>query len=710
MNSGYDRLIQDKLLEGVIRAELIRPDLISVTIDGAFLRGSAFAKFEGTLGATAASIQNPESFLISSKDDAVFSDGVRPLQVFRTAYNWFNVKDTKNNWGAAMPGPVTRMDFFLKLPRPLTSGKSYRIAVSGGDAQAVGRREIQLDYDANRTTTKVIKINQIAYAASSPKRFAYLGWWVGDGGAVDYSDFKTFRVVQDDSGEEALKGAIVERRPAHSLSGENVYEMDLSVLRPGRYRVVIPGFASSDSFAVGGDEVFEGFYHAARTFLHQRCGQEFKAPWTAYEKPACHVELWESGNFVQGPGAFDHHPGDRYKVANYSPASGEKKVSFRGGYHDAADFDTFAYHLPSTWQMLAVYELFPKVFTDGQLNLPESGNGIPDVLDEALWALSFYLDNQFPDGGVPLGRVNLCDARTQNIEGGKDAPMPKFGLLPPSRESTPNFAAVAAQLSRLIRSYDAAAADRLLTAARKAFAFAREKGIAGIHEAHTSAAVPLVLPLKDGKPKLEDLFEQRMVAAAGELLRSTGEKAYSDYVVGKAGKARYWENYEMSLWPYLAADARLVDAGTQKRFREALLGDKGLGADRLVERTESGGYRMANGDSTQIGWGRAQGVDSAGRLALAHALTQDPKYLSALSHNADWHSGVNPISQTFLTSMGHRYPNRPEVSWFLYKNRSEAELYGDVVMGFPIYGFGPGLKGYPAKVEDKATYWGVRRR
>ena len=46
---------------------------------------------------------------------------------------------------------------------------------------------------------------------------------------------------------------------------------------------------------------------------------------------------------------------------------------------------------------------------DNQLNLPESGNGIPDILDEALWAISFYLEHQYPDGAIPLGRVNLSD-------------------------------------------------------------------------------------------------------------------------------------------------------------------------------------------------------------------------------------------------------------------------------------------------------------
>ena len=85
-------------------------------------------------------------------------------------------------------------------------------------------------------------------------------------------------------------------------------------------------------------------------------------------------------------------------------------MSFQGGYHDAADFDTFAYHLPATAQVLTAYELYPAAFGDGDLDLPESGNGVPDVLDEAEWGLSFYIDHQYPNGAIPLGRVNHCDA------------------------------------------------------------------------------------------------------------------------------------------------------------------------------------------------------------------------------------------------------------------------------------------------------------
>src|SRR5687768_11043832 len=56
-----------------------------------------------------------------------------------------------------------------------------------------------------------------------------------------------------------------------------------------------------------------------------------------------------------------------------------------GGHHDAGDFDLRAGHTQIPQVLLRAYELNPSKFTDGQLHIPESGNGIPDLLDEALW-------------------------------------------------------------------------------------------------------------------------------------------------------------------------------------------------------------------------------------------------------------------------------------------------------------------------------------
>ncbi len=49
--------------------------------------------------------------------------------------------------------------------------------------------------------------------------------------------------------------------------------------------------------------------------------------------------------------------------------------------------------------LLMAYELNPSVFGD-DWNIPESGNGVPDILDEVRWECDWLLRMQMPDGSV----------------------------------------------------------------------------------------------------------------------------------------------------------------------------------------------------------------------------------------------------------------------------------------------------------------------
>jgi endoglucanase len=42
-------------------------------------------------------------------------------------------------------------------------------------------------------------------------------------------------------------------------------------------------------------------------------------------------------------------------------------------------------------ELLFAFEMAPRNFRDGELNIPESGNGVPDVLDEACLATALVL-------------------------------------------------------------------------------------------------------------------------------------------------------------------------------------------------------------------------------------------------------------------------------------------------------------------------------
>ncbi|MCU0873510.1 MAG: glycoside hydrolase family 9 protein [Pirellulaceae bacterium] len=698
---AWEMAAEEGWIQGLRAIELIRPDVISVTLDGG-ITGAIDSQNEAAVAALGGpdDFQKPAAFRITSPTDPNYQAGQRPQDVGRLSYEGRNCMNAKTMW-PLFANTIYWHEFYLFLPYPLRSGHTYQIAVVPGrklpacestdkdkqEARPTSNPKFkcraQLDYDEKNTTTKVIKISQVAYSALAKRRFAYLGWWAGDRGAVAYSGLDRFAAIDEATGKSVLEGRIERRRAGDVNSGEDVYEMDISALSPGRYHIHIPGFARSDTFSIGGAGIHALYYHTLRAFFHQRCGQELRPPWTWVKKPACHTEIWESGEFVAGSGAIHHAPGDPLAHASYTPRPGERKMSFQGGYHDAADFDTFSYHLPATAQILAAYELYPAAFGDGDLDLPESGNGVPDLLDEAEWGLSFYLQRQYENGAVPLGRVNQCDARTQNIEGGKEAPMPPFGVLPPARESTPTFAAVAAQFSRAIRKYDAAKADRHLAAAKRAFDYASVRSPEDVWKDFSTEDVPL---LKHEKRRGQWL--PALTWAASELLLATGEPKYNEFVESNRGPSglKHWSDPEIRWWPYLMCDPSVADPPLQEELRRQFLEL----ADTKAAATEEAAYRMGNGNGTACGWGACQGANHGDLLLRAYVLSKDQKYLDAACFNADWHLGANPLSKTLISGMGYRAPRRPEISWFLYEE-PERDMSGRTVAGIAIYGIGPPL-------------------
>jgi endoglucanase len=630
-NAGLFRAMVDGgHIEGIRDLQVIRADLLGVTVDAALTRSGI-----GYVGAR--DHQTPEGFTMSSETDPAYAGGRHPVQVGRFSYERWN-----GDIGAYPGNLIYWHEYYLLLPEPLESGHRYSVAVEGIDEPFVSVR--MLEYDDASTTTKAIKVNQVGYSARSERRYAYLGWWAGDMGAVDYSGLRRFEVVDERDGAVALTGDIVPRRAADPLSGEEVHEMDLSPLGPGTYHVRVPGLARSDTFHVGGASLRDLYFHTMRAFFHQRCGQELREPWTWVRKEACHVWCWESGYLVE---------------ESYEPGPGEQKRAFRGGYHDAADFDHFTYHLPATAQILTMYEQCPDAFKDGDLNIPEGGNGVPDVLDEANWGLSFYRENQREDGGVPLGRGNGCDAFAQQT-GGSRTP---FGVLPVRRSSCLEFAATAAQFARVYESFDSGTANAYLDGARRAYEWAA---------AH-----------REGSRR-----GRRLDAwAAAELFCATGEQRYNDefkhlFASGALDMRdrvldQHWPVYA---WPYVRCTRDGADSEIQQRLA-AMFVEKG---DALLESTERPAYRMGHGGQTYLGWGTGNGGGHYADPCLrAYWLTGRRQYLDAACLNADFQLGCNPLSKCFITGMGIRPPLRPEISWFLYDGRG---LDARTVEGITVYG------------------------
>jgi hypothetical protein len=211
-------------------------------------------------------------------------------------------------------------------------------------------------------------------------------------------------------------GSIVFKGADGAPSGDTVWWVDFSPFAAqGSYHLYSPSLdAQSYSFDISDDVYNTVTQTALNTFYLQRCNTPkltaYAGDWA--DPVACHMGDETTTN---ASGHQDHGTHD-----------------LTGGWHDAGDYNKYVWGAVSSaiLQMLRAYEDHPEVFTDGDLNIPESGNGIPDLLDEVKWELDWLLKMQLSDGSVlhqmhvpnfesdapPSADTNLRFYRDPNVE------------------------------------------------------------------------------------------------------------------------------------------------------------------------------------------------------------------------------------------------------------------------------------------------------
>ncbi|NRA40001.1 MAG: glycoside hydrolase family 9 protein, partial [Planctomycetes bacterium] len=515
--------VQEGLLKGLCDVYAIRDDLVAVHVDNAFAEigvGSGAGRIEA--------LQKAENFQLTNAAGTVLEID----KVGRQSYEaWV---------GNIGPYPANKLFthvFYLHLKNPLSEGAKCSVKVQQLASEFTSEKQFTFSQTTN--PSPAIKVNQVAYAASSQQRFAYLAWWAGDSGTVSFADCRDYYIVDGETGAQVSKGQ-TQLRGTSETSGEEVFEIDLSQLAANKkYRIAVPKVGSSADFYIGGVGSRSLYYDTSRAFYHQRAGCELTQKHTDFPRSASHLKVYESGYMVSN--------------SSYKAKSGEKIKEFHGGYHDAGDDDVFTYHLQATYQLLSIYDLAKDSFIDGDLNIPKSGNGIPDVLDEAQWALFFFADHIAADGKVPLGRGHDQDyIRGYEKKHGK---RPSFGILPGYNSSNAEFAAVAAQYARLIKIYDEKEAQKYTQVAIKAYAWLAQQ----------------TLNESDNREKLFRMW------AAAELYHLTGQTHYHDafqkmhadeYATRSHWKASFYK--PMIAWSYLALPADKQDADIKAAMHKIL--------------------------------------------------------------------------------------------------------------------------------------------
>jgi len=623
-----------------------------------------------------------------------------PLGIVGTGY-WLNpigqsrFKDETGKMRFSQNADVAHY-LFLTLDRPLADAEKIAITLPAGE-------KIDFTYRAN-APSPLFKINQVGYMPEAVK-YAYVGAWLGNAGPMPmHKEFagKKFALVDSQSGREVFSGLLHPRLhdPVNSggtpFTGEEVLEMDFSRFRtPGRYHLAVEGLGRSFDFRIGDDTMAEAFYIHMRGLYHQRCGIAKEKPYTNWTMPVCHktcvrgVHPPAIGHYSRGDRkrayGFHSSDGDSLRVSHFAlikqnaPKPAET-LAAPGGWHDAGDWDRRPQHLEIVGDLTAVYLMRPENFSDGQLNIPESGNGIPDILDEARWGLEHLRLSQRPDGGV--GTWIETTRHPSPKDGGSFDDRLTYYISCPTRGSTLEYAAYAAELALALKRAGAKGpAEQFRDSAVKAWNFALDPKNRAVRTYRYDRKIIFYRE----KPKLASEF---LVKAGYSLFRLTGDRKYISAAAAAAPEAMksmrqnswHWSPFfwiELELFP--PESLELEKLRSARRFSLIKKADK-----MLEEQERNYPIRIAWYDAREawvhtMGWGTFHPLNRARGLVMAHALTDDRKYLDGAYIANDFHNGANPSGSSMTSGLGRVYPVR-----FLDLN-SYANGFAEPVPGITPY-------------------------
>lgn len=415
------------------------------------------------------------------------------------------------------------------------------------------------------------------------------------------------------------------------LCRESLYKLDLSkVDKPGKYQLVHPFMGECGSFTVGEDVYREAHNAMIKALYFQRCGCALEEKYAGvYTHAACHLD----------------------KVQVWSDRSIEFEAV--GGWHDAGDYGRYITPAAVTiGHLIYAFLKYPAAFTD-ELNIPESGNGIPDIINECRYELEWMLKMQREDGGVyhKLTSQNHADFLMPEED------LLQFYAFDVSSMAVADFCATMALCARVYQKYDADFAKKMEAAARKSWNWL---------ETHPE-------PVLFRNPENSDTGMYGDYSDMDERLWAAVEMFYLAKDRKEDGTV-----YQNTAMEFLKKDVPIVDFGWTDVGGFASLAvlsdaEKSIGeeiynicktaviaeAERLLELCRLNVFEMGMAPE-DFCWGSSMVVTNRGILwSLAYELTGKEAYAEAVQCHVDYLLGKNITQYSFVTGFGTKPYKNP---------------------------------------------------
>ncbi|MCB0665212.1 MAG: glycoside hydrolase family 9 protein [Saprospiraceae bacterium] len=510
-----------------------------------------------------------------------------------------------------------------------------------------------------------IMVDQFGYLAEADKIAVIADPQSGFNGAASYSPGSTIEVRNAQNDQPVFSGspAIWNSGNTHNLSGDRGWWFDFSpVTVEGSYYLYDTGTGHQSSVFVIGSNPFKNVLIAAlRAFYYNRCNAAKVSPYAG-------MDWTDDSN-------FDHAQQDYDCRYIYEPNNVTTAKDLHGGWFDAGDYNkyvTFA-HNP-VHDLLWAYQENPALFGD-DWNWPESGNNIPDILDEVQWELDWLMRMTNPDG-------------TAHIKMGSNSYSVNISA-PPSLNTDPRYygptctaasIAVASMFAHASLVYESIAgkssyADSLKSQAIQCWSHFLIRFNAGMLE---TACDDGSIIAGDADWNLDDQKSTGIIAAV-YLFKLTGESQYHNFVIDHYAEVEpvsnnFWGPYRNQISEALLFYCTLPQANST--VKTAILNS----ASTDISNNYNGIFNLGSEDLYRVNapewmyhWGSNQPIANMGNLCnmmIKYDVlpTSNDMLKEKSTELVHYFHGINPMGLVYLSNMyslgGDRCANEIYHTWF----------------------------------------------
>jgi Glycosyl hydrolase family 9/Cellulase N-terminal ig-like domain len=593
---------------------------------------------------------------------------------------------------------------YLQLATPIGAGQAVVVTNPSGQLWSAAT-SYTVTTDPLRYSP-AIHVNQEGYVPNMPK-VAMVGYYLGNLGEMPASGLTSFSIVVASTGATVFQGSLTARPDVGweytPMPYQNVLQADFSSLTtPGEYYLVVPGMGASLPFLINDGIAMAWMRTYALGMYFQRSGMAVGLPFTRFAHDADHTApasipvpessfpaMWAAIPTMAVPvNPLQTAPQITSNATSLYPFVNQGTVNVSGGHFDAGDYSKYMIDCAKlVHTLMFTVDCIPGAAALDNLGIPESGDGVPDLLQEAKWEADFIAKMQDADGGFYFGVFpqNRQYENNVSLTNGDDGD-PQV-VWPKNTSSTAAAVAALAECASspaFKKAYPAAAAQYLQEATLGwqflMNAIAKYGQVGSYQEIISNY----------GNDFLGVDYESW---AACEMYLATGNPVYQAQLFAwfpnPSNPATFvwgWEHMSegygnaIRSYAFAAISGRLPTSQLNQGYLTLCDNEVAAAGNTALLSWNQNAYGTSFPAELKaiVSAGWYFSLDAASDMAVAYQLNPNPAYLAAIVGNMNYEGGTNPVNVAYITGLGLK---RQHTVVSLYANNNPRVLPPD---GMPV--------------------------